>query len=1125
MDLFDFDHDPEKINMGFRLIRLEVYNWGTFDEKIWSMELNGETSLLTGDVGSGKSTLVDALITLLVPPKKVTYNKAADASARERSLTSYILGYYGQKRSEDGTGQPEALRDRNQYSVVLAVFGDENLGARVTLAHFFWFKDETGSPERFFVLADKTLSIKHHFSSFGNDIRSLRKRLASDEYINIYDDYPRYAEDFRRRFGIRHQQAMDLFQQTISMKKVDALTTFVRQNMLEQPETENDVSSLLAHFQDLDMAHSTVVRAKKQEEMLLPLTALGESYFDLHGRQVMLEQMEEAVPLWLAQEDKSMRETALASLQQNLKETRLQKDDIASQQEETEKCLEQVQRQLYQSGGNQMSRLEEQLEQFRDQLERLKSQRQQYKEQVEQANLTMPETAAGFREVVAELPKRERHERQLELELSEAASESESEIKALSHSIDMVKEELESLKSRKSSIPAEYISIRRQLCQDLNLAESEIPFAGELLQVSEGQEEWEGALERLLHGFGLSLLVSKRHYSRLIDWMEKRSTKQRLVYYSCDDYTEPVDLETLPEEAACRKLDIRQDTGFTNWLKRELYQRFNHLCCDDVRDFRNGKYAISLNGQIKSQGRRHEKDDRFRLDDRRRYVLGFSNIKKVQAMELELEDLQEAVKSAKLANSRTKKKYDECRSRQLALNSLLQIRDYSMIDTLPIEKDIAKAEKSLQELQDGSSGYRQLERQQQTLKNEKKALDLQLQRVVVSLNNITNAINNHRQAVEADIRRLESADNSRLPEVLPRLKERVYQLLGDTSLTLAGLQDCREKLLGSIRQEQAIIYSNKEAKAQQLVAMMQSFRNAFPELADELGTAAEALGDYRRLLSRLQTDALPRFEVKFRELLRESTINRMALFQEKLNGACEVIRERIGMINKSLAAIDYSEGRYIQLECDNVVDNDIKFFRQQLRACVSSISSEQEDAYSEAKFSQVERIIERFRGRPECAEADKRWTNRVTDVRNWFSFAATERWRETGEEYEHYTDSGGKSGGQKEKLAYTVLAASLVYNFGLESKRRSIKTFRFVVIDEAFLKSSDESARFGLELFKKLDLQLLVVTPLLKIGTIEPFVSHVGFVYQDDQQHRSFLRNLTIRELEEERRRFGKGQA
>ena len=101
-------------------------------------------------------------------------------------------------------------------------------------------------------------------------------------------------------------------------------------------------------------------------------------------------------------------------------------------------------------------------------------------------------------------------------------------------------------------------------------------------------------------------------------------------------------------------------------------------------------------------------------------------------------------------------------------------------------------------------------------------------------------------------------------------------------------------------------------------------------------------------------------------------------------------------------------------------------------------------------------------------ETDRGWTRRVTDVRNWFMFSASERWREDNTEHEHYTDSGGKSGGQKEKLAYTILAASLAYQFKLEWGTGRSKTFRLAVIDEAFGRGSDESAQFGLELFRGL---------------------------------------------------------
>ncbi len=140
----------------------------------------------------------------------------------------------------------------------------------------------------------------------------------------------------------------------------------------------------------------------------------------------------------------------------------------------------------------------------------------------------------------------------------------------------------------------------------------------------------------------------------------------------------------------------------------------------------------------------------------------------------------------------------------------------------------------------------------------------------------------------------------------------------------------------------------------------------------------------------------------------------------------------------------------------------------------------------------------------------------MTDVRNWFVFAASERWRETGQEYEHYTDSDGKSGGQKEKLAYTILAASLAYQFRLEWGVARSKDFRFAVIDEAFGRGSDVSTRYALDLFRKLGLQLLIVTPLQKVHVIEPYVNAVGFV-ENRSGERSRLHTLTIEDFHRRR--------
>jgi uncharacterized protein YPO0396 len=75
-----------------------------------------------------------------------------------------------------------------------------------------------------------------------------------------------------------------------------------------------------------------------------------------------------------------------------------------------------------------------------------------------------------------------------------------------------------------------------------------------------------------------------------------------------------------------------------------------------------------------------------------------------------------------------------------------------------------------------------------------------------------------------------------------------------------------------------------------------------------------------------------------------------------------------------------------------------------------------------------------------------------------------------------------------------------------------------VAIDEAFGRGSDDSTRYSLELFKKLNLQLLIVTPLQKIHIIEPYVSSVGLVYCPDGTE-SLLRNMSVAEYRDRRER------
>src|SRR5271167_228443 len=136
--------DMPAFNAGFRLQYLEVLNWGTFDKVRWKIEPGGHNALLTGDIGSGKSTLVDALTCLLVPHNKIVFNKAAGAEGKERNLLSYVKGEYNKKKEEiTKIAKKIYLRpDDNTYTVIIGNFHNDGYGEDICLAQVFWIGND-----------------------------------------------------------------------------------------------------------------------------------------------------------------------------------------------------------------------------------------------------------------------------------------------------------------------------------------------------------------------------------------------------------------------------------------------------------------------------------------------------------------------------------------------------------------------------------------------------------------------------------------------------------------------------------------------------------------------------------------------------------------------------------------------------------------------------------------------------------------------------------------------------------------------------------------------------------------------------------------------------------------------
>jgi len=1098
---------------GMRLMAVEVLNWGTFHAQVWPFDLQGENALLTGANGSGKSTLIDAITTLLVPAPKISYNKAAGAQARERDLRSYVLGHYKSERGDVGlSAKPVALRTSDKaFSVILGRFCNEDFDEQVTIAQVFWFKEPTGQPTRFYLVADKTLSIADDFSGFGRDIKALKKRLRKTRHIDVFDTFPPYGAAFRRRFGIASEQALDLFAQTVSMKSIGNLTHFVRKHMLEPFPVDERIDQMICHFDDLSRAHEAVLKARDQIERLTPIVSNCDRHSKLAAEIDQKKACREALGAYFAtlkQELLGKRIKVLESKIGRLSESIVNCEAAKNDREGERDAIRQA---IMENGGDRIASLDHEIRAKKSARDERQRRAEDFNNLVKEAGLAIPTDARQFLETETRILKDLASVQTQETDLQNSHVEQEIAFRELRDEHDGLYREITSLKSRRSNLPSRMLDIRDHLCTALKLDTEKLPFAGELIEVRKGGAAWEGVAERLLHNFALSLLVPDEHYAAVSQWVNATHLAGRLVYFRVREQTGS-QRQHLRKDSLSEKLRLKDESPLYQWLQREVDQRFNHICCDSLDVFRRETKAITRSGQIKTGGVRHEKDDRTRIGDKTRYVLGWSNETKNAALEEKAANLKARIQTAASDLAALGRQQGSLRQRLGVLQQLSTFKNFRDLDWRCVAIDIERLSDERRQLEEGSDKLKTLAKQLDAVEAALQQAQAKLQsaesKKAVFDDRLRDAT---RQTMDTEKVISEVPEETRASLFL-KLDDMRAQALGEHRLTIENCDKRASDMRTWLQQRIDIDTQRLTRLRDQIISAMTKYANVYVQETREVDAAIDSASEYQAMLTSLEDDDLPRFEARFKTLLNENTINEVAGFQSQLAREAHEIKERVDIINRSLRDIEYNDGRYILLSCDPTIDAQIREFQTDLRSCTeNTLSGDRDSSYTETKFLQVREIIERFRGRDGLDQSDKDWTRKVTDVRNWFEFSASERWKEDDSEHEHYSDSGGKSGGQKEKLAYTVLAASLAYQFNLNWLKERSRSFHFVVIDEAFGRGSDEAAEYGLKLFKKMGMQLLIATPLQKIHVIEPFVASVGFVHNEDGKN-SLLRNMTIEE-------------
>ena len=1082
----------------FRMSRLQVFNWGTFSD-MHDIPITAPGFLFVGRSGAGKSTLLDAFSALLVPPRWADFNAAAreaEKTGRDRNLVSYMRGAWAEQK-DDASGEiaTRYLRPGTTWSALALTYRNAS-DQPVVLAQVLWLRGSANGPgdvKRHFMIFERPFDL-NELEVFGQsnlDVRKLKQTLADAFHRS---EFSAYAERFRRLLGIESEMALRLLHKTQSAKNLGDLNTFLRDFMLDKPATFSVADRLISEFDELNAAHQAVVTARRQVETLVPAREQHQQ------RQALLDESGGLKEL-LAAIDSYAGHRRIDLLHAQIERLTVQADGLRGEISRKQAALDQhddtlreLERRHREAGGEQVEAWQAEQSSLEQQREQCLRKQGQAREACRQLDRVFPDAPQRFAELIGDARQ--------ELERWESGN---SEIREKRDRLVIQKRETETaftrtagevkaLERQPSNIPAHMLELREEIAASIGVAERALPFIGELIEVKPDEAEWQGAIERVLHGFALSLLVDERHYSALSRHINSRHLGRRLVYYRTGQADrQPV--RALGADSLALKLNIKA-CHQSEWLSTELRRRFDYACVESVQSLHRADRALTREGQVKHGKTRHEKDDRRAVGDRRHWVLGFDNREKLalyrkQARELagKISDLEEHIKALTDQEGARAQRAIHCQT-------LVNLQ-WQEVDLAPLLTGIDKLQRRIRDALAGNTRLKNVADQIERQKKRVKHADEVLRKTTIDYEKLVSQVDKH----EEDLKKLQ--DDPTIVSLTTRQQQGLDQRFATLAepLRLENLDRLLRSVERTIHDE--INALNREVvKCERFIEkQFDTFILAWPAEAEGLDASLAAAVDFFARLTRLETDGLPAHEQRFFALLESQSHQNLAALSTHLSDARKEILERMDLVNDSLAQVPFNQTShqsanqttYLQIDPSDRQLAEVREFKQEIQQALSRAWSEEREL-AESRFLALRRLVERLSS-PE--PDNKRWRQAVLDVRQHMEFIGRET-DESGVEVEVYRSGSGKSGGQRQKLATTCLAAALRYQLG--GNEHGLPMYAPVVLDEAFDKADNEFTALAMNIFKNFGFQMIVATPLKSVMTLEPFIGGACFIDISDRR-------------------------
>ncbi|NOZ54765.1 MAG: hypothetical protein GXP08_16780 [Gammaproteobacteria bacterium] len=1039
----------------FILTHLEVFNWGPFSGA-WCAEIDPNGSAIIGPTGSGKTTLVDALMTLIVARPR--YNLASTGGHEsDRDLLSYVRGVTGAGNSTDNdhiarqgkttTGISARFSNGNQTIQIGAVLWIDGISFAAKDQKDLWLYTERD---------DQSLQQWLTLHQDGGT-RALKQYGRETDKLRIFDTKKAYLAQLRQSFEVG-ENAFILLNRAAGLKQLNSIDEIFRELVLEDHSAFNRAAEVANEFDDLSAIHDELETARKQEQSLIPIARTHEKFSHCQTELDRYQTLLNIVTIWYASAAHTGWRHRAEEIEQTIDKLRAK---IAEQEQQAHRLKEKADtlKEIYlKAGGTDIEQLKELISAQEKLLQTKRDHATSYHNITHQLDLTKTLTREALRQ-------NQQQAKNLDAQLQAQLTQEEETLQTVAAELGNIKkrearyqDEITKIKQRPgSNIPARYQDFRTEFANALKIPEEQLPFVAQLLEVKTEEQAWRGAIERAIGANRLRILVPSAQMQAALAWVNSRDNRLHVRLFEAKVTKQTAQFLA---DGFTRKLNFKEHP-YREALK-PLLAAIDRHCVDSPEVLRKTAHGMTAQGLMSGRIGYFEKQDQQPLN--KNWITGFDNKHRLTTLQDKLNMLAEEKQQQQQNHNNAK--YDVKQTEaKLTLLTQLTTLDFDTIDSPSAEATLNDQQQRLALLTAPDSNVTKARQEYEQVEQTHKSLHAEI-------NTLNEARVRQATIHESAIKQKESAfkriGDGLSDEQLALAKSHLPVVNNDTHLDQLD-QDERDERQ---RLEQARDKTNQTfAKLnKELVRLMASAQKVDNGALAETGTEIEDIPTYLERLKILTEEALPQKQARFLDYLTQSSDQGVTQLLTDIENEASHIEERIDELNQTLQRVDFQAGQYLQLVPQRVRHEKVSTLvkaQQRLR------SAALKDDNGESHYNALKNVIAILKDASERKNTVA--AKALLDPRHRLQFEAAILNRHNQKEIGKIKGSQSGSGGEKEIIASYILTASLSYALCPDGMTRPL--FGTIVLDEAFSKSSQAVAGRIIAALREFGLHPLFVTP------------------------------------------------